>query len=262
LVVISHGRTGWFGGHHDTAAALANAGFVVVAINHPGDNGFDTSRVDDLALTIERPNDVRRLIDFMIGDWPNASKIDKQHIGFFGFSRGAYTGLAVVGGNSNFRRAQALCSTGEIKGPCETLARFEVPRAIQIRDPRIKAAVLADPANTFLFGPDDLKDVTVPLQIWSSELGGAGVTRESVAAVSRKLPSEPVPHVVAKAGHWAFLAPCSAGQASSNPRICADGPEFDRTAFHQTFNADLVGFFHTQLGDVRPPLPEQQGRPA
>jgi predicted dienelactone hydrolase len=33
LVVISHGMTGWVGGHHDTAAALADAGFVVAAIN-------------------------------------------------------------------------------------------------------------------------------------------------------------------------------------------------------------------------------------
>jgi predicted dienelactone hydrolase len=39
LVVFSHGHTGWFGGHHDTAEALADAGFVVAAINHPGDNG-------------------------------------------------------------------------------------------------------------------------------------------------------------------------------------------------------------------------------
>jgi predicted dienelactone hydrolase len=203
LIVISHGRTGWFGGHHDTAAALANAGFVVVAINHPGDNAFDTSRIDDLSLTIERPNDVRRLIDFMIGDWSNASKIDKERIGFFGFSKGAYTGLAVVGGNPNFRRAVELCSAGEIKGPCEAVARFEIPPVVQTRDARIKAAVLADPANTFLFGPNDLKDVTVPVEVWSSELGGAGVTRESVAAISRKPPSRPTPHVVPKAGHWA-----------------------------------------------------------
>ena len=37
LIVMSHGRRGWFGGHHDTAAALADAGFVVAALNHPGD---------------------------------------------------------------------------------------------------------------------------------------------------------------------------------------------------------------------------------
>jgi predicted dienelactone hydrolase len=31
-------RESQFGGHYDTAAALANAGFVVVAVDHPGGN--------------------------------------------------------------------------------------------------------------------------------------------------------------------------------------------------------------------------------
>ncbi|MFK4508787.1 platelet-activating factor acetylhydrolase isoform II [Bradyrhizobium daqingense] len=35
LVIVSHGRGGWFGQHHDTVEALADAGFVVAAINHP-----------------------------------------------------------------------------------------------------------------------------------------------------------------------------------------------------------------------------------
>src|ERR1700730_10758643 len=39
LVIVSHGRGGWFGGHDDVVEALAEAGFVVAAINHPGDNG-------------------------------------------------------------------------------------------------------------------------------------------------------------------------------------------------------------------------------
>jgi predicted dienelactone hydrolase len=47
LVVISHGRTGSLIGHHDTAETLADAGFIVAAINHPGDTSTDTSRSDD-----------------------------------------------------------------------------------------------------------------------------------------------------------------------------------------------------------------------
>lgn len=35
LVVVSHGRGGDSVGLHDTAEALADAGFVVAAINHP-----------------------------------------------------------------------------------------------------------------------------------------------------------------------------------------------------------------------------------
>src|SRR5262245_23903365 len=37
LIILSHGSGGWFGAHRDTAERLADAGFVVAAINHPGD---------------------------------------------------------------------------------------------------------------------------------------------------------------------------------------------------------------------------------
>jgi predicted dienelactone hydrolase len=93
LVVISHGRGGSFIGHHDTAETLADAGFIVVSINHPGDNSADMSRSDDLSAFVQRPTDITRLIDFMVQASPVASKIDPQRLGFFGFSRGGYTGL-------------------------------------------------------------------------------------------------------------------------------------------------------------------------
>ena len=44
LVVASHGKGSHFVLHHDTAETLADAGFIVAAINHPGDNDLDMSR--------------------------------------------------------------------------------------------------------------------------------------------------------------------------------------------------------------------------
>jgi len=38
VVSISHGTAGSLGSHYDTALALAEAGFVVVALTHRGDN--------------------------------------------------------------------------------------------------------------------------------------------------------------------------------------------------------------------------------
>jgi predicted dienelactone hydrolase len=69
LIIVSHGRAGWFGGHHSTAAAIADAGFVVAAISHPGDNMTDRSRVDDVSVLAERPANVRRLVDFMLASY-------------------------------------------------------------------------------------------------------------------------------------------------------------------------------------------------
>ena len=97
LVVVSHGRRSHFVLHHDTADTLADAGFVVAAINHPGEAYFDQSRSGDLSAWVERPSDIKRLIDFMLDASPAASHIDPQRIGFFGFSRGGYTGLVAIG---------------------------------------------------------------------------------------------------------------------------------------------------------------------
>ena len=83
LVIFSHGRTGWFGAHHDTAEALADAGFVVAAINHPGDNGNDPSRRDDLSVFASRPVDMIRLLDFMLRDWKDKAVVDPARIGAF-----------------------------------------------------------------------------------------------------------------------------------------------------------------------------------
>jgi predicted dienelactone hydrolase len=109
LIVISHGRAGWFGANKHTAAVLADAGFVVAAINHPGDTASDQSRVDELSVLVERPADIKRLIDFMLEAWPDASKLDRERIGFFGFSMGGYTGLVVIGGNPALRNGMAGC---------------------------------------------------------------------------------------------------------------------------------------------------------
>ena len=54
--------------------------------------------------------------------------------------------------------------------------------------------------------------------------------------------------VVAGAGHYDFLAPCSPALAKVNAMICASAPGFDRVAFHQAFDRDVVAFFVRTLG--------------
>jgi predicted dienelactone hydrolase len=171
LVVFSHGRGGWFGANHDTAEALADAGFVVAAINHPGDNGNDLSRRDDLSEFASRPVDMIRLLDFMLHDWKDKAIIDPDRIGFFGFSKGGYTGFVLMGVTPDFGRMAAFCQ--EKAGACEQLHNGEaLPNPPH--DPRLKAAVIVDPANG-VFTRDNLAAIKIPLQYWRSERGGPGV---------------------------------------------------------------------------------------
>jgi predicted dienelactone hydrolase len=245
LAVISHGRGGDFVGHHDTAEALADAGFVVAAINHPGDTAADMSRSDDLSVLVERPTDIKRLIDFMLRASPLASKIDPNRIGFFGFSRGGYTGLVLVGARPDWASTTTLCRTST-SHMCEQVLSKAFRAQPLTYDPRIRAAVIADPLAV-MFTAKSFAAVTVPVQLWQSERGGDGVSPESVAAVNRDLPAQHEYHVVRNAAHFVFLAPCPPALTKIRPELCTDAPGIDRIAFHKQFDAIVVKFFETKL---------------
>lgn len=244
LVIFSHGRGGWFGQHHDTVEALADAGFIVAAINHPGDTYSDSSRRDTLSLWGSRPADMVRLLDFALKDWKDRAAIDPTKVGFFGFSLGASTGLVLMGIQPDFARVANLCK--ETTGVCAQLHNGETPPDAR-PDARIRTAVIVDPPPTVLTR-ENLAAIKVPFQFWRSQFGGPGVgDGAGTARVSDSLPGKPDIHVVA-AGHYAFLAPCSAELVAAVPRICTDVPAgFDRAGFHREFNAAVVKYFREQL---------------
>ncbi len=253
LVVLSHGYGGSMLGHHDTAETLANAGFVVAAINHSSDNyqirGGPNDKISALAT---RTTDIQRLIDYMLRQWPAHATLAADKIGFYGFSRGGYTGLVLVGARPDFERLPPLpsspCATAPASPACGQMRqRFQELLASPLaHDTRIRAAVIADPLST-VFDAEGLKNVTIPIQLWASAYGGDGVTPESVAAVRRNLPKAPDWQVAENAAHFGFLAPCSPAQLEANSEICRDGPGFDRVAFHADFNAKVLAFFRQHL---------------
>jgi predicted dienelactone hydrolase len=244
LVVVTHGYVGWFGGHHDTAVALADAGFVVAAINHPGDSAKDSSKKDDLSSFLSRPADMVHLLDFMLHDWKDRAVIDPASIGLFGFSKGGYTGLALIGAAPDFGRYARGCTDGS--RICEQLRSDDIPAVAQ--DSRIRAAVIADPIPAFFTQPN-LAAIRIPVQFWRAEVGIGIIDPEGTARVARALPGKPEIHNV-PASHFAFLAPCSPQLAAALPRPCTDKPAgFDRLVFHRDFNESVARFFHEQLAE-------------
>ncbi|MGJ5051175.1 alpha/beta hydrolase family protein [Bradyrhizobium oligotrophicum] len=140
---------------------MADAGFVVAALNHPGDTWRDASRTDSLSVLVERPADIKRLIDYMLDGWPDAARIDAQRIGLYGFSFGGYTGLAVIGGHPDLRKGLPNCATSSLLA-CKQLENGEAPGQPVTSDPRVRAAVIVDPYPAFVFPEKNLKEVAVP----------------------------------------------------------------------------------------------------
>lgn len=253
LVVISHGTGGYAYSHYDTALALANAGFVVAALTHPGDNYEDRRHA---AAVLERPAQVIAVIDYMLGSWDKHAALAPSRIGVFGFSSGAFTALVAAGGTPNLDLVPPHCISHPADYACKMLAAQPAvppaaPLSKQLYDPRIKAAVIAAPALGFVFDAAGLRNVTVPLQLWRAEddmlLPEPWYAEAVVHALGARAASQVEYHVVAKAGHFDFLAPCSERFARVAPPICSSAPGFDRSAFHQRFNADVMAFFTATL---------------
>lgn len=247
LVVVSHGQGGSLMGHHDTATALADVGFVVVSFNHPGDMFGDDSATHQVGIFESRPRDMSRVISFMLEGWRSRQQLDPGSIGVFGFSRGGYTALALAGAQPSVAAAgERLCARWwSLINPLCRQIRLGNPRLEPRADPRIRAAVVVDPLN--LFDAAGLQAVHVPIQLWASEHGGEGVEFEHIEAIRSALPQAPEYHVAKGAGHFAYLAPCTSRLEEAAPQICEDPEGFDRSAWHRSMNAAVTAFFRRHL---------------
>jgi len=252
LVLISHGMLEDRFSHHDTAEFLADAGFAVVALDHTQDSAINKGgkSVEDISSFLVRPTDIKRVIDLLVMHPPAGLDIDRGRIGFFGFSRGGYTGLVLAGAEPDFDSLVVPCP--DVYLMCRQIREHKIPAHAPGYEPRIKAYVIADPVNLFA-SKSSLRNVKAPVQLWSSEHGGMGIRPDDVSAIAANLPIKPDFHRVAGAGHLSFDCPCSAGQAGALPPIlvCTDPPGFDRTEFHRRFNTDVLEFFRESLGHVR-----------
>ena len=256
LILISHGTGGSLSSHVDTANALARAGFVVVAVTHIGDNAQDRSYAGNRIDLIDRPRQIKAALDWVLSSWPGRLNLNPRRVGIFGFSLGGFTSLVLIGGTPEIGRMAQLCESKPGAPECAYIKTAhgdqlnpttEAP--LWIHDGRIKAAVIAAPAAAYLFGPGDLREVSVPIQLWRVENDSQAPDAWNGAVLRDNLKVHPDSHLVQGADHFVFLAPCSDALAAAAPQICQDPAGFDRAAFHRTFNRSVADFFTTTLRD-------------
>jgi predicted dienelactone hydrolase len=225
---------------------------VVAAVTHTGDNYRDKSQVGRLD---NRPRHIMRVIDYMLASWQHHDVLNPARVGMFGFSAGGFTALVAIGGTPDMRKVAPYCAAHPDDWACRMLKDHKVDLSADksvaetnwVHDPRIAAAVIAAPAVGYAFSAEGLADVKIPIQLWRGDSDEILPHPNYAQAIYDRLPAKPEYHVVANAGHFAFLAPCSPALAAMVPEICRDPAGFDRTAFHREFNAAVVAFFKAKL---------------
>jgi predicted dienelactone hydrolase len=250
LIVMSHGTGGMALNSFDTAMAFAKAGFVVVAVTHTGDNYRDQSVAFTRTNFVNRPEQVSRVIDYMLTLWSGHDTIDPKRIGLFGHSAGGATALIAAGGIADMTKVLAFCQGNPADWGCtEARQRPVVPdpavaTPVAAPEPRIRAIVIAAPALAVVFAPDGLSRVNVPVQLWA---GARDVIVPDAPLIRKLLPKQPDYHLVPNGGHFAFLAPCSDILAKAAPEICEDPKGFDRKRFLAGFQRSTIAFFQSHL---------------
>lgn len=251
IIIISHGFSGSFLGHSDTAEYLAKNGYVVFTPTHPDQQGLGAGQpeLDPLVL---RPRHVQLLLDELLAGNLLTTPLATENIGIIGFSLGAYTALRVVGAEPDLAALESYCSTVSDELLCsqQMAQRFDVIKAqlTPQKDERIRAAVLLAPAYGPLFTEASVSDVAIPLQIYSAAQDEEVNNVYHAEHLAELLENQVEYKTIDKAGHYIFMSPCPPALTAQLPALCKDSKGTDRSAVHEQLNGAILGFFNSVFG--------------
>lgn len=251
LVVISHGHMGTRWGHSDLASALARKGYVVASVDHAGNTHGDGGRSGTDEVFLGRAWQMRTLLDSVLADSTLGPLVDPARVGAMGFSMGGYTALLLGGASPDFDKLGPYCAEAA-HAKSVLCTEMKTVRAVRpelrggTHEPRIRALFVMAPVGVF-FDEAGLKDVKVPVRLYSAEKDEVLDGATQALRVRDALPQRPEYTQVPAAGHFVFLAPCRPEMAKVTPEICVDPPGVDRVKLHRQLSQDAERFFNRTL---------------
>jgi len=264
VILFSHGFGGsarmmaWFG------TALARAGDVVIAVDHPGTNGRDPITMAGSLLVWDRAVDLRVALDAAKADRRIGPHLDTQRLGVAGFSMGGLTSLLSAGARMDIDHIIRFCQSpaadatcaAQAEAPDQTMAAREQalkkpPMAALAKHagddyvtPGIRAVFVMAPGGIEAIAPASLRALTMPVSIL---LGGADTV--APPASNGRLAATSLPHAALKVlpgvGHYDFLGDCTA--AGRQQMALCRGFQVSPSRTHAAAIATAEAFFASHL---------------
>jgi predicted dienelactone hydrolase len=263
MVALSHGTGGsamqlaWLGTY------LAARGYIVVAVNHPGNNAVTGYTVPGFVEGWERAKDITTAITEVLADPRFGPKIDADRIGAAGFSYGGYTMMELAGATTDVNRILAWCE--QQKGACDPpemphlMEKYDalkqqpdVQHSVEhagdsYRDPRIRAVFAIAPAVAHAFTPESLQKITIPVAIVAGAADHLAPPADNAQFFAANIRNANLTILPGGVGHYTFLDVGTEAGKKQLPQLFVDNPGVDREAVHNQVAEMAAEFFDKQL---------------
>lgn len=262
-ILLSHGFggsarvMGWFG------TELARDGYVVVAVDHPGNNGADPITSPGAVLWWERAEDLKAAWAAVRADATIAAHIDPARLGVAGFSAGGFTALLAGGARVDVDHFVRFCTANPKEGTCrpqeeaheltsrsfdqvlndpDLKAQFpNAPRDHSV--PGVKAIFAMSPGPVQGIAPDSFARIRVPTRIVVGLADGVAEPASNADIAAKAIPGARITHIPA-VGHYDFLGDCTAAGRVRVPQ-CASAHA--QEVAHRTALSEAKGLFDAAL---------------
>ncbi|KAA3511179.1 alpha/beta hydrolase family protein [Agrobacterium rosae] len=271
LVLLSHGSGSRAIGMAWIATALAEAGFLVAAPDHPGTTSGDSTPADTPKIW-ERTDDISTIVTSLTTSAEWSVSVDAKRVGVLGFSLGGSAAMELAGARADLDAYAQYCVDYATSMDCQWFAggrgykndeqivfpKFDLRSVDKARfeqsnhDARIRSAVLVDPGLEVAFTKDSLKAIDIPLTFIN--LGSVGEIPVSVLSdqLAKHVPDATYMQVD-DSNHFSFLPVCkkdvdaflkSVGEIDP---ICEPMAKRDRADIHEELVTKIVSAFQRTL---------------
>jgi predicted dienelactone hydrolase len=265
--MLSHGTGGTAQSVAWLATALAMRGYIVAAVNHPGNTALAPYTVQGFTLWWLRAKDLTTALDNILTDDEFGPRIDPQRIGAAGFSLGGYTVIELAGGITSRRLLDEFCvepaNRTSCKPPPEFADLFAKAKALSetdtafaealrgesasYRDPRIRAGFAIAPAIGPAVTPTSLAAITIPVAIVAGAADSIVPIDANAEYYASRIPHAELTIFPGGIDHYTFLDECTPAGRDVIAPLCTDRPGVDRGQVHDTAIALAAKFFGGHL---------------
>ena len=173
LIIFIHGSGGNNTSMSYLAAELASRGIIVVAANHLSETKDDSPAETVSVKPWVQNEDVSFLLDEILKDSNFNKNILPDSIGVIGYSKGAYTALALAGGELKLDKYVDYCSSNSKMPDCifynEDFLKEKINFEKSYLDNRFSFIISIDPIFSLAFDNESLKRIQIPILLISSE---------------------------------------------------------------------------------------------